>query len=78
MVLMYRIILKMSDDLAKGLIKMLDIKEFIEDLKQNKNVITRGDLQGIVEARCKKTGEDEENILKKIDEKNENKSGGKV
>ena len=53
-------------------------KEFIEDLKQNKNVITRGDLQGIVEARCKKTGEDEENILKKIDEKNENKSGGKV
>ena len=42
------------------------------------NVITRGDLQGIVEARCKKTGEDEENILKKIDEKNENKSGGKV
>lgn len=75
---MYRIILKMSDDLAKGLIKMLDIKEFIEDLKQNKNFITRGDLQGIVEARCKKTGEDEENILKKIDEKNENKSGGKV
>lgn len=75
---MYRIILKMSNDLAKGLIKMLDIKEFIEDLKQNKNFITRGDLQGIVEARCKKTGEDEENILKKIDEKNENKSGGKV
>lgn len=75
---MYRIILKMSDDLAKGLIKMLDIKEFIEDLKQNKNFITRGDLQGIVEARCKKTGENEENILKKIDEKNENKSGGKV
>lgn len=75
---MYRIILKMSDDLAKGLIKMLDIKEFIEDLKQNKNFITRGDLQGIVEARRKKTGENEENILKKIDEKNENKSGGKV
>ena len=25
-----------------------------------------------------KEGEDEENILKKIDEKNENKSGGKV
>ena len=75
---MYRIKLKMSNDLAKGLIKMLDIKEFIEDLKQNKNFITRGDFQGIVEARCKKTGEDEENILKKIDEKNENKSGGKV
>lgn len=46
---------------------MVDIKEFITDLKQNKNDMTRSDLQAIVEARCKETGEDEEKILQKID-----------
>ena len=51
---------------------MVDIKEFIADLKQNKDDITRGDLQAIVEARCKETGEDEEKILQKIDKKSIN------
>ena len=46
---------------------MVDIKEFIEDLKQNINDITRSDLQGIVMARCKETGEDEEKLLQEID-----------
>lgn len=46
---------------------MGDIEKFIKDLKQNINDITRSDLQGIVIARCKKTGEDEEKLLQKID-----------
>ena len=46
---------------------MDDIEKFIKDLKQNIKDITRSDLQGIVIARCKKTGEDEEKLLQKID-----------
>ena len=46
---------------------MSDIEKFIKDLKQNINDITRSDLQGIVIARCKNTGEDEEKLLQKID-----------
>lgn len=43
-------------------------EDFIADLKANKDNMTRGDLQGAVEARCMQTGEDEEELLKKIDE----------
>lgn len=46
----------------------VSLKDFIDDLKQNINNITRSDLQGIIEARCMKTGENEEEILKILDE----------
>ena len=39
--------------------------EFIEDMVKNYDELG-ADLQGIVEARCMRTGEDEEEILRSI------------
>ena len=46
----------------------ISLKDFIDDLKRNMDHITRGELQGIIEASCMKTGEYEEEILKILDE----------
>lgn len=42
------------------------LEDFIQDLVDNFDNITTGDLQGVVEARCMQTGEDENEILDEI------------
>ena len=41
-------------------------EEFINEMVENSNKITTSDLQGIIEARCMKTGKCEEELLKEI------------
>lgn len=41
-------------------------EEFIKDLVKNYDEIDTSDLQGIVMARCMRTGEDEDEILEEI------------
>lgn len=41
-------------------------EEFIKDLVENYDEIDTSDLQGIVMARCMRTGEDEDEILEEI------------
>ena len=43
----------------------MSLEEFINDLVENYDEVG-ADLQGIVEARCMRTGEDEEEILRTI------------
>lgn len=58
---------------------MVNLDKFISELKLNLDNITRSDLQGIIEARCITTGEDEEQILKILDNYiKDNKNGGNL
>lgn len=43
------------------------IEDFIQDIVDNYNNFTRGDLQGYVEARCITTGENSDEVLGEID-----------
>lgn len=47
----------------------LSKEEFIKDIIKNYENFTTSDLQGVVQARCKKTGEDEKLILNEINNK---------
>lgn len=52
--------------------------EFIQDMRNNIDELTTSDLQGIVEARCMQTGENEDDLLNEILEMEELKEGMKV
>ena len=41
-------------------------EEFIKDMVKNFDEFTTSDLQGVVEARCMRTGEDEDELLNEI------------
>lgn len=55
------------DNYYKQMCNNLETKNFIDELVNSFENLTRGDLQGIVQARCIKTGENEDEILKQID-----------
>lgn len=40
--------------------------EFIKDMVENFDELTTSDLQGIIEARCMQTGENEDELLNEI------------
>ena len=48
-------------------------QEFIKDLVENYEDFTTSDLQGVVEARCIITGENEDEILEEVYKNVENK-----
>lgn len=63
---------KLEKELKKYYIQMIETlnkKEFIKDIIENYENFTTSDLQGVVQARCKKTGEDENSILNEINNK---------
>lgn len=43
------------------------VESFVKDMVDNYNEFTRGDLQGVVEAYAMQTGKDDEELLREID-----------
>lgn len=60
---------KQLDQYFNVMLNNQPLNEFIEDLVNDFDEMTTGDLQGVVQARCKKTGEDENLILNEINNK---------
>lgn len=57
--------------------KITNYEEFIQDIVNNFDDFTSGDLQAVVEARTIKTGENDDDILKDIYTRVNNKSRNK-
>lgn len=60
---------KKLKELYSQMLEKLSLEEFIEDLVLNYETLSYSDLQGVVQARCMITKEDENSILNEINSK---------